>query len=111
MLQGAQDRADSLLNINQSPAQVLHNLRVMEHEGQNFVQSNQDEVLHLRKQIQALGEGPQLDKTVTPPAFAVPERPPAGAPAAAAPQPGTVEQGHRFKGGNPADPANWERVQ
>lgn len=31
--------------------------------------------------------------------------------APAAPEAGTVQQGYRFKGGNPADQSNWEKVQ
>lgn len=37
--------------------------------------------------------------------------PPSSPQGQAAPQPGAVEDGYRFKGGNPADPNNWERVQ
>lgn len=33
-----------------------------------------------------------------------------GAPVGSGPQPGTVEDGYRFKGGNPADPNSWEPV-
>lgn len=35
---------------------------------------------------------------------------PSAAAPRAAPQPGTMQDGYRFKGGNPADKANWEQV-
>lgn len=36
---------------------------------------------------------------------------PAAQPQAAGPKPGDIEGGHRFLGGNPADPKNWEVVK
>lgn len=33
-----------------------------------------------------------------------------GGPAQSGPQPGAIEDGYRFKGGNPADPSSWEPV-
>jgi hypothetical protein len=43
---------------------------------------------------------------------AAPSGPPAGTPVqGGGPRIGDIEDGHRFKGGNPADPNSWEKVQ
>lgn len=56
-----------------------------------------------KKRLEAAGQTP--DAATPAPAAA-----PTSAAAAAAPKVGEVKGGYKFKGGNPADPKNWEKV-
>lgn len=78
----------------------------------NFIQWQNDRAEVLRKTAsQILGERQQPQQTQQaeirqPRASSGAAQNPSGMP-----QPGTVESGYRFKGGNPADPNSWEPVQ
>lgn len=81
----------------------------------------------VERELMAVAPGTQvIDKRTGEPVFKNPDRPryypvppggmlvpepgAGGAPQGAAPQPGQVEDGYRYKGGNPADPNSWEPV-
>lgn len=66
----------------------------------NRVQQKRNIIADAHKTAQA-----QVDQILGKPATAPPQTP------SQPPQAGAVEDGHRFKGGNPADPANWEAIQ
>lgn len=81
----------------------------------NWVQTTRQQALTVQQQLAAerdrwvpIGERGLLNVS-DPNAVAAYQRS-QGAPAQqqAMPQPGAVEDGYRFKGGNPADPASWE---
>lgn len=59
-----------------------------------------------QKQYEELAKRKGLDPRNTMIEFAPPAVPGAGGP-----QPGTVEDGYRFRGGNPAEPNSWEPVR
>ena len=62
----------------------------------------------MKKQIQGLNEAQR--EAYAEGFQALPGDKAAAKPAAGVPAVGSIEEGHRFKGGNPADPKNWEKV-
>ncbi|MDX9742058.1 MAG: hypothetical protein RBT81_12925 [Gammaproteobacteria bacterium] len=66
--------------------------KVPVYDDKGFMQGEQEEIVHLPTYLQQQQSGP------------------AGPAAPAAPRRGEVRNGYRFKGGNPADQASWEKV-
>jgi len=78
----------------------------------NFIQWQNDRAEVLRKTAsQILGERQQPQQTQQAEIRQPQSSPGATQQPLGMPQPGTVEGGYRFKGGNPADPNSWEPVQ
>lgn len=112
---GAQDDAKKLINGDMSPTQARAVMKIMRTEIGNARSSADESVANIQNKMRALGQGP-LGATHQP--TAAPPQPGQGTGLGAAqptgpkvPAVGTVMQGFRFKGGNPADKTNWERVQ
>jgi hypothetical protein len=76
--------------------------------------TTQQKMANLRRELKAMadaaGRTPEVYGMSGSRGAAIPPEP-MPTPATAAPTPGAVEGGYRFKGGNPADQRNWERVQ
>lgn len=97
----AQETADQLLNVNMTADQVRATLKVMREEATNARNSGRDEVETLKTQLTNLGRGAGGEKPAEKPAAGKKEPPAIG----------TVIKGHKFKGGDPSDPKNWELVK
>jgi len=66
----AQETADKILNIDQSPAQMKASLKVMREEADNAIKAGQDEAAALKTQIAGMGKG----KDAAAPAAAGPKK-------------------------------------
>jgi len=99
---GAQEDARKLINGDMTPKQARAVMETMNAEMQNARAAAHESRKRVSDQMRNLGTGAPDTGGAAPAAGA-------GKPAPRAV--GTVKGGYRFKGGNPADKANWERVQ
>lgn len=99
---GAQEDARKLINGDMTPKQARAVMETMNAEMQNARAAAHESRKRVSDQMRSLGTGAPDTGGAAPPAAAGKPAPPAV---------GTVKGGYRFKGGNPADKANWERVQ
>lgn len=94
---GAAEDAKNLINGNMSPKQARAVMSTMLQEMENARAAARESTQRIQEKMRGLGRGR--------------DAPAAGG--ASKPEPpavGTVKGGYRFKGGNPADKANWEKA-
>lgn len=97
-----------------------YNPRLSEQENASRLEALVGQIREQARQKQAASDYFEKHGTIAGFGGHIPAAPTAAPPAPQAPvtpaqtgdiQPGTVEDGYRFKGGNPSDPASWEQVQ
>ena len=97
--------SDSIQAIDPAAGNLDVQLRDIVRQAKNFANTVQE-----RYDLTYETDGAPAEPTAAPtPAAPTPAAPTPAAPALAAPKVGTIQQGYRFKGGNPADQKNWEK--
>lgn len=89
--EGAREDAKSLINEEMTPEQIRRALPVMRQEIDNAKKASYEQLDAIKGRMKTPAAG--------------------GAAPAGAPNVGDVQKGYRFKGGDPAKPASWEKVQ